>query len=231
MMAGKKSQRSITSALFYILYILVALIFIAPLLFLFLSAMKEEMVLVSDMATMRAFIPNGRMSFDNYIAVFEKLDFFHYFRNTLLNALIQVVIGMFINGMMGYANLEGIAGAVECVIFPRTLTLYGRYFHDDAPVLVKGRLNIREDRVNSLLIEELADLEGASKKLFIRLPVLSDSPKVQRIIQNYPGGTPIVLVDAKRQAKAAPRDWNVKLDEELLSTLQAVFGKENVIVK
>ena len=103
MMAGKKTQRKVTSALFYVLYILVALIFIAPLLFLFLSAMKEETVLVSDMATMRAFIPNGRMSFDNYIAVFEKLDFFHYFRNTLLNALIQVGIGMFVNGMMGYA--------------------------------------------------------------------------------------------------------------------------------
>ena len=134
-------------------------------------------------------------------------------------------------GMMGYANLEGVTGTVETVIFPRTLQLYGCYFHDDAPVLVKGRLNIREDRVNSLLIEELTDLEGASKKLFIRLPVLSDSYKVQKIIQNYPGQTPIVLVDAKRQAKGAPRDWNVKVDEELMSTLQAVFGKENVILR
>ena len=82
-----------------------------------------------------------------------------------------------------------------------------------------------------LLIEELTDLEGASKKLYIRLPVLSDSYRVQKIIQNYPGQTPIVLVDSKRVAKAAPRDWNVKVDEELMSTLQAVFGKENVILR
>ena len=135
------------------------------------------------------------------------------------------------NGMMGYADLEGVTGTVETVIFPRTLQLYGRYFHDDAPVLVKGRLNIREERVNSLLIEELTDLEAASQKLYIRLPVLSDSYKVQKIIQNYPGQTPIVLVDAKRQAKGAPRDWNVKVDEELMDTLKAVFGKENVILK
>ena len=135
------------------------------------------------------------------------------------------------NGMMGYADLEGVTGTVETVIFPRTLQLYGRYFHDDAPVLVKGRLNIREERVNSLLIEELTDLEAASQKLYIRLPVLSDSYNVQKIIQNYPGQTPIVLVDAKRQAKGAPRDWNVKVDEELMDTLKAVFGKENVILK
>ena len=66
---------------------------------------------------------------------------------------------------------------------------------------------------------------------YLRLPVLSDSYKVQKIIQNYPGQTPIVLVDSKRVAKAAPRDWNVKVDEELMSTLQAVFGKENVILR
>ena len=64
-------------------------------------------------------------------------------------------------------------------------------------------------------------MEGASKRLYIRLPVLSDSYKVQKIIQNYPGETPIVLVDAKRQAKGAPRDWNVKVDEELKALLNA----------
>ncbi len=103
MMAGKKTQRKVTNILFYLLYVLVALIFIAPLWFLFLSAMKEETQVVSDMATMKAFVPYGTLTFDNYKAVFEKLDFLHYFRNTLLNALLQVVFGMVINGMMGYA--------------------------------------------------------------------------------------------------------------------------------
>ncbi len=103
MIAGKKTQRKVTNILFYLLYVVVALIFIAPLWFLFLSAMKEETQVVSDMATMKAFVPYGTLTFENYQAVFEKLDFLHYFRNTLLNALLQVVFGMVINGMMGYA--------------------------------------------------------------------------------------------------------------------------------
>lgn len=103
MTSGKATRKTVTSASFYILYIFISLIFIAPLLFLFISAMKEETQLVSDMATMKAFVPYGKMNLDNYIAVFEKLDFFHYFRNTTLNALIQIVIGVVINGMMGYA--------------------------------------------------------------------------------------------------------------------------------
>lgn len=103
MIAGKKTQRKVTNILFYLLYVVVALIFIAPLWFLFLSAMKEETQVVSDMATMKAFVPYGTLTFENYQAVFEKLDFLHYFRNTLLNALLQVAFGMVINGMMGYA--------------------------------------------------------------------------------------------------------------------------------
>ena len=103
MIAGKKTQRKVTNILFYVLYAVVALIFIAPLWFLFLSAMKEETQVVSDMATMKAFVPYGTLTFENYVAVFEKLDFLHYFRNTLLNALLQVAFGMVINGMMGYA--------------------------------------------------------------------------------------------------------------------------------
>ncbi|MDD3335447.1 MAG: carbohydrate ABC transporter permease [Eubacteriales bacterium] len=103
MMAGSKKQKKITSFLFYILYLFVAVIFLAPLVFLFVSAMKEETQLVSDMSTLKAFLPYGSLTLDNYVQVFEKLDFLHYFRNSALTAVFQVAVGMFINGMMGYA--------------------------------------------------------------------------------------------------------------------------------
>ena len=135
------------------------------------------------------------------------------------------------SGMMGYANLEGVTGTVETVIFPRTLTQYARFFHDDSPVLVRGHLNIREDRVNSLLIDELQDLESLSHKLFVRVPTFTDVGKVHGILQAYPGNTPVILVDSHRIAKAAPKEWNVRLGDELLQSLTAAFGKENVIVK
>ena len=103
MTAQSKTKRNVTSFLFYILYTVIAIIFIAPLLFLFILSLKNETQLVSDMATIKAFIPYGNMTLENYVAVFEKLDFLHYFRNSALNAAIQVFFGMFINGMMGYS--------------------------------------------------------------------------------------------------------------------------------
>mgnify|MGYP000803682275 FL=1 len=103
MKVENKTKKTVTSALFYVLYIALAVIFLAPLLFLFVSSVKSETQLVSDMATLKAFIPYGNLTLENYVAVFEKLDFLHYFRNSAVNAIIQVFVGMFINGMMGYA--------------------------------------------------------------------------------------------------------------------------------
>ena len=103
MQVGNKTRKNVVNALFYVLYIAIAIVFLAPLVFLFVSSVKEETQLVSDMATFRAFIPYGNLTLENYVAVFEKLDFLHYFRNSALMAIMQVVIGMFVNGMMGYA--------------------------------------------------------------------------------------------------------------------------------
>lgn len=103
MIVENKAKKFTVSFIFYVIYVAVAVLFIAPLIFLFVSSFKQETQLVSDMATIRAFIPYGNLTFENYTQVFEKLDFLHYFRNSALNAFIQVFFGMFINGMMGYA--------------------------------------------------------------------------------------------------------------------------------
>lgn len=103
MAVENKTKKTAVSAVFYVIYVAVAIVFIAPLVFLFVSSFKEETQLVSDMATLRAFIPYGNMTLDNYVQVFEKLDFLHYFRNSTINTVIQVFFGMFINAMMGYA--------------------------------------------------------------------------------------------------------------------------------
>ncbi|MBQ9299942.1 MAG: carbohydrate ABC transporter permease [Clostridia bacterium] len=102
-MAQNKTKKHVTNSLFYVLYVAVAILFLAPLLFLFISSLKEETQLISDMTTLRAFVPYGKMSLDNYAQVFEKMDFLHYFRNSALNAILQVAVGLLLNGMMGYA--------------------------------------------------------------------------------------------------------------------------------
>ena len=138
------------------------------------------------------------------------------------------------NGLMGYAVLEGITGSVEAVIFPRTLQQIGSLFVDDAPVLVRGKLNIREDRANSLLVEEMKPLGEANRSLYIRFDSLPDDlvTRTCGFLKRYPGETPVVLYDAaKKIGKGVPKEYNVTLSDAFLIAAEERFGKDCVKIK
>ena len=141
------------------------------------------------------------------------------------------------NGLMGYGTLEGLAGSVELVLFPRTLTACAHQFTDDAAVEITGRLNIRDDRANSLLVERLISLEEAvqaSRKLYLRFPIVGKEQldAVREMLADSPGSTPVILFDAaKRIGKAAPRELSVTCSDAFLERLRAAFGAENVVLK
>lgn len=136
------------------------------------------------------------------------------------------------NGLMGYAVLEGVTGSCEAVLFPRTLQQYGDLFQDDMPVLVSGRLNIREDRANSLLVERMQPLGDAIQRTFyLRLPTLTDEEMRRAVtfLKAHPGKSPVVLVDAaKRIRRQAPPNLYLDATDDVLREAEELFGRENV---
>ena len=141
------------------------------------------------------------------------------------------------NGLMGYGVLEGITGSCELVLFPKTLARCGSLFTDDTPVQIRGRINIREDRPNSILVEELtllSDAQEKNKTLYLRFPALTEAKirQVSGFLMTYPGETPVVLFDAaKRIGKNVPRSLFVNCSEEFLAAAKEQFGAENVVMK
>jgi DNA polymerase-3 subunit alpha len=137
-------------------------------------------------------------------------------------------------GLMGYAVLEGVTGSVEAVLFPRVLQQAGSMFVDDAPVLVRGRLNIREDRANSLLIEDIKPLGEANRSVYIRFESLPEDV-MQRacyFLKKFPGETPVVLYDAaKKIGKGVPDEYRVAVTDAFVAAAEDRFGKECVKIK
>ena len=84
----------------YLGYLLIAAIFIGPIVFLFVSSLKPYVQIESDMSNIRAFIPYGDLSLDNYINVIVKADFFKY---SFVLTIIFVLLATTINAMIGYA--------------------------------------------------------------------------------------------------------------------------------
>lgn len=135
------------------------------------------------------------------------------------------------NGLMGYAVLEGVTGSCEAVLFPRTLQKCSALFFDDTPVLVTGKLNIREDRANSLLIDELQPLGNAATTIYLRFDCLTETEtnRASALLRQFPGSTPVVLYDAaKKIGKGVPRSLYVNPTDAFMAEAELAFGKENV---
>ena len=138
------------------------------------------------------------------------------------------------NGMMGYAVLEGVTGSVEVVLFPSTLQANGALFLEDTPVSVRGRLNIREDRANSLLVEDMSPLEQSGRSVYIKFDMLTDDSmrSACAFLKQYPGKTPVVLFDAaKRIGKGVPEACFVDLTDAFVAAAETRYGRERVVVR
>ena len=97
-----KQRKKAKQVLFYILCIALSIVFIFPLVYMVVSSFKTDDQIVKDMSSIAAFIPYGELSVQNYQDVFEKLNFFKYFTNSMAISLCSVAIGTIINAMMGY---------------------------------------------------------------------------------------------------------------------------------
>jgi multiple sugar transport system permease protein len=88
----------------YVLHALLCVFFLFPLLFMGVSAFKgDEMQLLQDMGTLRAFLPVGDLSLQNFRDVMERTRFDLAFWNSLGVVGITVVLGLLVNSMLAYA--------------------------------------------------------------------------------------------------------------------------------
>ncbi len=91
-------------ALQIVLHTLLVVFFLAPLVFMFVSAFKaDEAQLLSDMGSMRAFLPVGELSLQNFRDVFERTAFGTALVNSLVIVGATVLLGIVVNSLFAYA--------------------------------------------------------------------------------------------------------------------------------
>ncbi len=88
----------------YALSLLLAAFFLGPLLFMFVSAFKgDELQLLADMGSLRAFMPTGELSLQNFRDVFERASFGRALLNSILVVGTTVLLGILVNSLFAYA--------------------------------------------------------------------------------------------------------------------------------
>ncbi len=146
--------------------------------------------------------------------------------------------------LMAYVTVEDDTAAMELLCFSNVLSQYGNYIQANAPVVITGRISLREDKDPQIVVNRarpISDFENRQPqppaqpqvlpgKLYLRLQSEA-SPhyqKVKAILSMFPGASDAVLYFADT---AARRGTRCALDSRMLTELESLLGKKNVVIK
>ncbi len=150
------------------------------------------------------------------------------------------------NSMMAYVTVEDDTASLEMLAFSNVLNQYSMLLRENQPVVITGRLSMRDDKEPQIVINRVRHISDfatavpeepvsvpvstADQTLYLRLPGQDDPvfQKVRAILNMFPGVQKAVVyfADTKRRAGTC-----CALDQRMLAELESVLGKENVVVK
>lgn len=81
-----------------------ALLAVAPLLFMIVSSFKaSDQQILSDLRSVRAFLPIGDLTLDNYFGAWERVPVGRFILNSVVITFGIVLLGLIVNSMIGFA--------------------------------------------------------------------------------------------------------------------------------
>ncbi len=135
--------------------------------------------------------------------------------------------------LMARFVLEDLHAAMEVFVFPKTMADYGHMIENDSVLVVKGRLDTREDEPKIVCMEVSRPLlERGEQDLHITLPlgVLTDSKVdgLKEVLSGHPGPSAVLLhVGAK--VLRLPPEFNVDCRNGLVGELKRLLGQGAVL--
>lgn len=82
---------------------LLVVVFAFPIVFMVISSFKPDAQIFADLSSLKAILPVGDVSLDNYRGVFERVPAARFLVNSVLISAVTVVLGLLINSMAAFA--------------------------------------------------------------------------------------------------------------------------------
>ncbi|MEE1169510.1 MAG: DNA polymerase III subunit alpha, partial [Anaerovoracaceae bacterium] len=149
------------------------------------------------------------------------------------------------NQMMAFAVLEDLYGEVELVVFPNAYERYNALLAEDSIILVRGKLNFKEEELPKILVNEAKPLQKERTKDehtpyndsngVVKLRLSCDKPfeeamnDIVGLLGAYPGSEPVIIYPGEgRKPLRAPENLYVNASSEFLAAAGLLLGRENV---
>ncbi|WP_295533088.1 carbohydrate ABC transporter permease [uncultured Thioclava sp.] len=103
MAAIRADNHRLRLAVRYLVLILIAAIFIFPLMFMVMSSFKPSDQLLSDTSSLRAFLPVGDLSLHNYMGAFERAPVGLFVVNSIFVTSTTVLLSLLVCSLAGFS--------------------------------------------------------------------------------------------------------------------------------
>jgi len=132
--------------------------------------------------------------------------------------------------LMGTFTLEDLEAAIDVMVFPKTMQEFGGLLEEDAVIVVRGRLDTREEQPKLIAMEvrrpELVPAgEGAPVVVTLPLHRLTDSMvrQLRELVADHPGPAPVHLRVGEKELRL-PAQFNVDPRSGIIGALKELFG-------
>jgi DNA polymerase-3 subunit alpha len=154
------------------------------------------------------------------------------------------------NSMMAYVTVEDDTASIEMLAFSNVVNQYGGYLRENSPVVVTGRISIRDEKEPQIVINRARPISDFAKEvpevrpepkeepkpqtlsgtLYLRLPSEEGKlfPKIRAILNMFPGDNQVVVYFADTKQR---RGTGCALHPAMLQELKNVLGEANVVLK
>ncbi len=135
--------------------------------------------------------------------------------------------------LMARFVLEDLQAAMEVFVFPKTMAEYGALIESDAILVIKGRLDTREEEPKIVCMEVSRPLlHRGEEDLHIKLPlgVLTDRrvEGLKEVLSDHPGPSAVLLHVGEKVLKLPP-EFNVDCRNGLVGELKRLLGQSAVL--
>ncbi|HWI55010.1 MAG TPA: OB-fold nucleic acid binding domain-containing protein, partial [Desulfobacteria bacterium] len=136
---------------------------------------------------------------------------------------------------MAFAMVEDLTGTVEVVIFPTVCSKAAHLIKADSPVLVRGRVNFRDDEVKVIALEMAAIDEKPCSSLYLKIPALNQEKyirEIKSILRRYRGNSPVFFYfESQKKLYGQERRLWVNLEKSIMDELTQLLGESGVHIK
>lgn len=151
------------------------------------------------------------------------------------------------NSTMAYVTMEDDTASIEMIAFSSALNEYGGYLKENTPVVVVGKLSLRDDKEPQVIVNRVRLIsdytESAIQReeqpvqeipqgstLYLRLPNegCQEFRKIKAIVNMFPGDGQVIVFFADTRKRMGVR---CMLHGSMIGEMKRLLGEGNVILK